>query len=82
MQHVMTLDDDRIAELKLLALYNAESMREGIKVHHGAGNGAVEAAQRLHAKGLVSQSDGGYLTDEGVEAMEHLRAVLTILRSG
>lgn len=73
-------NEERIEELRLLALFNAESMHEGIKVHHTAGGGAVAAAQRLHAKGLVSQADGGYLTDEGVEAVEHLQAVLTILR--
>ncbi len=79
MQPGMTLDDDRIAELKLLALFNAESMREGIKVHQDAGDGAVAGARRLHAKGLVTQPDGGYLTDEGVEMVEHLQAVLAIL---
>ncbi len=79
MQRGITLDDDRIAELRLLALFTAESMHAGIKVHHDAGEEAVAAAQRLHAKGLVTQTDGGYLTDEGVEAVEHLQMVLGIL---
>lgn len=79
MQRGITLDDDRIAELRLLALFNAESMREGIKVHQTAGDDVMAAAQRLHAKGLVTQADGGYLTDEGVEMVERFQAVLAIL---
>lgn len=73
------VNEERIAELRLLALYNLASMQEGLKVHHSAGDGAVAAAQRLHAKGLVTQPDGGYLTDLGVEVAEHLQAALTIL---
>ncbi len=73
------MNDDVAAEMKLLALFNLTSMQEGIKVHHNAGDAAVAAAQRLHQRGLVTHADGGYLTDEGVEAAEHLQAVLRIL---
>jgi len=81
MQQGNKMSDDLTAEMKLLALFNLTSMQEGIKVHHSAGEAAVAAAQRLFDKGLVSQADGGYLTDEGVEAAEHLQAVLRILAS-
>ncbi|MEN8801281.1 MAG: TIGR02647 family protein [Thiogranum sp.] len=37
--------------------------------------------QRLHGKGLVTERDGGYLTDLGREAAEHAQAALTILTS-
>lgn len=79
MSHNNAVNEEHIAEMKLLALYNLASMQEGLKVHHSAGELAVAAAQRLHAKGLVTQADGGYLTDLGVEAAEHLQAALTIL---
>ncbi len=74
-----TVDEEKVAEMRLLALFNLSSMQEGIKVHTNAGDDMVAAAARLHGKGLVTQSDGGYLTDEGVEAAEHLRSVLAIL---
>jgi len=33
----------------------------------------------LHAKGLTSQPDGGYLTSLGRDAAEHAQSLLTIL---
>lgn len=81
MQQGNMMNEEIAAEMKLLALFNLESMQEGIKVHHSAGDSAIAAAQRLFGKGLVSQPDGGYLTDEGVEVAEHLQTVLRILGS-
>lgn len=81
MQKTERLDEHDLAELKLLALFNLETMHEGIKVHHSAGDDAIAAMARLHAKGLVSEVDGGYLTDLGVTAAEHLQAVLTVLHT-
>jgi uncharacterized protein (TIGR02647 family) len=36
----------------------------------------------LHAKGLITQADGGYLTRLGREAAEHAQAMLGILTAG
>ena len=57
--------------------------RRGSKpLQHGSAEPeAVAAAKSLFDKGLVSQEDGGYLTDLGVEAAEHVQAMLTILTS-
>jgi len=33
----------------------------------------------LHEKGLITQVDGGYLTDLGRKAAEHSQALTTIL---
>jgi len=41
----------------------------------------IEAVRRLHAKGLLTQVDGGYLTGLGRDAAEHAQAMLTILTS-
>jgi len=41
----------------------------------------IAAAKRLFDKGLISQNDGGYLTDLGVETAEHAQKMLTILTS-
>jgi uncharacterized protein (TIGR02647 family) len=77
----MVLTDELIEEIKILMHYNLSSIQEGIKVHGSAKPEVISATERLFEKGLVSQSDGGYLTDLGVEAAEHAQAVLTILMS-
>ena len=77
----MPYTPDLVEEIKLLTLYNISSTQEGIKVHKTAEAAAIAAAQRLHAKGLVTQADGGYLTNLGIEAAGHAQALLTILAS-
>lgn len=77
----MRLQNDMLEELRLLAQFNPASTLEGIKVHHTAEESLVEAAERLFAKGLVSQPDGGYLTLRGQEAVQHLDNVLSLLSS-
>lgn len=78
----MSLSSEIVAELNTLMLYNALNPQEGIKVHKDAEPSRIDAARRLHAKGLVTQADGGYLTDLGREAVEHLQMAHTILTSG
>ena len=75
----MPYTPELIEEINLLALYNISSTQEGIKVHKTAGAAAVAAAQRLYDKGLITQADGGYLTNLGIEAAEHVQSLLTIL---
>ena len=77
----MSYTPDLLEEVKLLALYNISSTQEGIKVHKAAGTAAIAAAKRLHAKGLITQDDGGYLTSLGIEAAGHAQALLAILAS-
>jgi uncharacterized protein (TIGR02647 family) len=77
----MSYTPELIEEINLLALYNISSIQEGIKVHKAAGAAAVAAAQRLYDKGLITQADGGYLTNLGIEAAEHVQSLLTILSS-
>lgn len=77
----MAFTDELIEEIKVLVLYNLSSIQEGIKVHGSAKTEVIAATERLFDKNLVSQADGGYLTDLGVEAAEHAQAVLTILSS-
>ena len=77
----MSYSPELIEEINLLALYNISSTQEGIKVHKTAGAAAVAAAQRLYDKGLITQADGGYLTNLGIEAAEHAQSLLTILSS-
>jgi uncharacterized protein (TIGR02647 family) len=66
-------------ELDILTRYKLTTTQQGIKVHHTADPAIIAAMQRLYDKGLVTQPDGGYLTDLGREAAEHAQAALTIL---
>ncbi len=77
----MPLQQDLVDEIEVLLRYNLDTTQEGIKVHHTAREELIEAAKRLHNKGLVDSEDGGYLTDLGHEAAEHTQAALRILSS-
>ena len=50
-------------ELNILAMFNLNTTQEGVKVHSSAIPEMISAAQRLFDKGLITQADGGYLTD-------------------
>lgn len=68
-----------VDELNILLKFSQHSTQEGIKIHHSAAPSTIEAAQRLHAKGLVTQADGGYLTDRGIELAELAHGLINAL---
>ena len=67
-------------ELNLLSQFNLANEQDGIKIHHDAASELIDAAKKLHNKGLITQVDGGYLTDLGRKAAEHTQALSTILK--
>ena len=75
----MPYSPEQIHELDVLIRYNLDSTFRGIKVHRTANPEMIEAVKRLHAKGLVTQVDGGYLTDLGRKAAEHAQTLLLML---
>jgi len=75
----MKLNADLIDELSLLSQFSLNSTLEGIKVHGDASQSMIDAAQRLFEKGLITQFDGGYLTDLGKDAALHLTRLNSIL---
>ena len=77
----MRISDEIVAEIHLLSLFNLTSLQEGVKVHHDAEPHLIEAAKRLFDKGLTTRTDGGYLTDLGIEVAEHVDHMLTILNA-
>lgn len=70
---------DQMAEIDILVRYNLQTTQLGIKVHSSANTEQVNAVQRLYDKGLVTQVDGGYLTDLGRKAAEHAQALILML---
>lgn len=75
----MRLDDALIAEVRLLTQFPLDSHQEGLKVHSNAASEVIAACERLHQKGLISQVDGGYLTEVGRQAAEHVQVLTSIL---
>ena len=77
----MTIKQEIINELEVLLRFNLETTQEGIKVHHDTRPELIEAAKNLFNKGLLTQQDGGYLTDLGHEVVEHLHTALNLITS-
>ncbi|WP_301101813.1 TIGR02647 family protein [Propionivibrio sp.] len=78
----MPYTSDLVDELNTLIRFDLESGQNGIKVHKTADAQVIHAVARLHAKGLITQADGGYLTSLGREAAEHAQAMLGFLTTG
>ena len=77
----MPYNAELIEELNTLMRFDLATSQQGIKVHKTADASVIAAALRLHAKGLLTQADGGYLTGLGRDAAEHAQGLLTILTS-
>ena len=75
----MSFTQQQMDELDVLIRYRLDTTMEGIKIHHTASPRIIEAAERLYEKGLITQKDGGYLTDLGRETAEHAKALLLLL---
>lgn len=78
----MPYTPDLVNELNALIRFNLDSGQQGIKVHKTADAEVISAVQRLYAKNLVTQADGGYLTSLGREAAEHAQTMLGFLTAG
>lgn len=78
----MPYSTEIVDEINVLMLFNLDTLQEGIKVHHDAEPEKISATERLFEKGLISQKDGGYLTELGRQTAEHAQSLLTVLRTG
>ncbi len=75
----MSFTKEQLEELDVLIHFNLDTTMKGIKVHKTARAEMIEAVKRLYDKGLLTQADGGYLTDLGREAAVHAQTLLTML---
>jgi uncharacterized protein (TIGR02647 family) len=66
-------------QLNLLLQFDSTSLDHGIKVHSNAREEVISACQHLFDRGLISRRDGGYLTDAGIEALEHAQSLAGLL---
>ena len=76
----MFFDTELSNELNLLSQFNLKNEMDGIRIHADAAQELKDAAKVLHTKGLITEDDGGYLTDLGRKAAEHADALKMILR--
>lgn len=77
----MNFNADLVHELNILIRFNLDASGQGIKIHGSADPSVIAATQRLHKKGLLTQLDGGYLTNFGRNTAEHAQSLITILTS-
>lgn len=77
----MFYTQDLVDEMNALVRYDLGTTQQGVKVHKTADPAVIAATRRLYDKGLVTQADGGYLTELGREVAEHAQLALTILTS-
>lgn len=61
-----------IQDISLLTRFDLTNLELGIKLHQDSDPSLRDAAQRLFRKGIITASDGGYLTPFGVSLLEHL----------
>ena len=75
----MHYSKDHLAELDILIQYSMDSTQQGLKIHSSASDENIDAIERLFDKGLVTATDGGYLTELGRKAAEHAQALILML---
>lgn len=75
----MPYNSSNMEELNLLLQFDNASLNTGIKVHSSARPEVISACERLHDKQLITQRDGGYLTDAGIEAASHAQVLAGLL---
>ena len=74
----MHIDPELVDELNLLRRFSMGGP-VAMDVHDNPDPAVVAAAQRMHEKGLITQPDGGDLTDNGREAVEHMNRLVNLL---
>ncbi len=74
----MQIDSELIDELALLRRFSMGGP-VAMDVHDNPDPAVVAAAGRMHEKGLITEPEGGQLTDSGREAVEHMNALFNLL---
>ena len=75
----MPFNTELTAELNLILKFPSNSLMQGLKIHQDADPTIIEAGKRLFDKGVVTQPDGGYLTNLGYDLAEHAKVIQSAL---
>lgn len=74
------MQPQQIDQLEVLLQFDPANYSQGIKIHQStADKRLLQAAEQLFNKGLLTQPDGGYLTDLGQEACKHIHNAIQLL---
>lgn len=74
------MQPQQIDQLEILLQFDPANYSQGIKLHQNtADKRLLQAAEQLFSKGLLTQPDGGYLTDLGQEACKHIHNAIQLL---
>jgi len=74
----MHIDTELIDELNLLRRFSMGGP-VAMNVHDNPDPAVIAAAERMFEKGLISTAEGGQLTDNGREAIEHMERLFNLL---
>ncbi len=74
----MHIDQELVDELALLRRF-AMGGPVAMDVHDNPDPTVIAAAARMHQKGLITEPEGGQLTDSGREAIEHMERLFNLL---
>lgn len=75
----MSITQSMQDEMNVLLKFPTDTLMAGLKIHTEAEPSVIAAAQRLFQKGLITNVDGGYLTDAGIDLVDHLSRVHSAL---
>ena len=75
----MPFNTELTAELNLILKFPSTSLMQGLKIHHDASPDVIAAAKRLFDKGIVTQADGGYLSNLGYDLADHAKIIQAAL---
>ena len=78
----MSYSPQNLAALEVLMQFSSPTGLAGIKIHKSAAPELIEAAANLPRDGFITQVDGGYLTDLGIETAQHAHSLYDLLNSG
>ena len=76
----MKFSTEQLDEINSLLLFDIQNPLDGIKTHSHASPEVITAVKHLFDKELITQVDGGYLTDAGKKAAEHAHALAGFLK--
>jgi uncharacterized protein (TIGR02647 family) len=75
----MHLDSELLEELSLLRRLSQDLSLDVSSLQSSADPAVSAAAGRLLQKGILSDSNGGELTESGVEAADHMNRLFNLL---
>ena len=75
----MQFNAQMLDQLNLLLMFPTDSLMQGLKIHQDADPSVIEAAKSLYDLGVISLPDGGYLTDLGLDLIEHAQILKSAL---